>query len=381
LKNQRNKAEYLNRISLQAKVNTKEAKDGGSITPEEMALINQYTRKDLAPADVYVYPLILCDNDRDRDFEYFKITALEKLKDLFTGVTGIKNHSWNCSGQHSRVFKTEIVTETDKKSFAGEPYTFLKAWAYTIQKGNEDFIANIDAGILKEVSIGFSLEDKICSVCGNSFYDAKNCPHYPGMEYDWNGNRSVCYLEMYSPVAAYEYSFVAVPAQPAAGVTKVFDETADDEKKVYHSNIITRGETDLKNFKGIIDTAKAEKADEISISIADAEKMASDYDAVVGKNAELQAEVDSSKQYAALGKEYITDMKADCLRLGKMAEGDAFDPEVMNKLFDKCDLSELKAFKDKYQKQIDKLYPPAGQTTDGTPGSKAASADNSMYKV
>ena len=34
-------------------------------TDDEMALINQYTRRQLSKDEVYVFSLILCDNDID----------------------------------------------------------------------------------------------------------------------------------------------------------------------------------------------------------------------------------------------------------------------------------------------------------------------------
>ena len=42
------------------------------------------------------------------------------------------------------------------------------------------------------------------------------CGHQPGKKY---GGR-LCYTLLEDPTDAYEWSFVAVPAQPAAGVTK-----------------------------------------------------------------------------------------------------------------------------------------------------------------
>ena len=49
----------------------------------ELALINRYTRKPLAKEDVYVFSVNLCDNDVDRDFECFSLSALNGLAVLF----------------------------------------------------------------------------------------------------------------------------------------------------------------------------------------------------------------------------------------------------------------------------------------------------------
>ena len=73
----------------------------------------------------------------------------------------------------------------------------------------------IDGGIKKEVSVGCSIGKKVCSICGADRQEA-TCGHQPGKKY---GGR-LCYTLLEDPTDAYEWSFVAVPAQPAAGVTK-----------------------------------------------------------------------------------------------------------------------------------------------------------------
>ena len=60
---------------------------------------------------------------------------------------------------------------------------------------------------------------RICSVCGAD--GAKGgCNHIKGRSY----GGKLCYVELDEPLDAYEWSFVAVPAQRAAGVTKVYGE-------------------------------------------------------------------------------------------------------------------------------------------------------------
>ena len=70
----------------------KEKAASGVPTAEELALIGRYTRRELAPEEVYTFPVLLCDNEIDREGERFSIPALEKLADLFVGKTGIFDH-------------------------------------------------------------------------------------------------------------------------------------------------------------------------------------------------------------------------------------------------------------------------------------------------
>lgn len=97
---------------------------------------------------------------------------------------------------------------------AGEPYCYLKGCAYLLRtEGNRELIAAIEGGIKKEVSVGCAVERSVCSICGEEFH---TCPHEKGAEY--GGRR--CWAELVGASDAYEWSFVAVPAQRNAGVMK-----------------------------------------------------------------------------------------------------------------------------------------------------------------
>lgn len=56
---------------------------------EELAYINQFTKSPLTAEEVYFFPVRLCDNEVDRDFERFDRAALEKLGELFLGKSGL----------------------------------------------------------------------------------------------------------------------------------------------------------------------------------------------------------------------------------------------------------------------------------------------------
>lgn len=180
--------------------------------------INQFTRRELQENEVYLFDVILCDNDIDRDAECFSEKALEQMQQLFIGKTGIFDHNLKSAGQTARIYDTELVRYPDKKTKDGRNLISLKACAYMIRTdSNADFIKEIDAGIKKEVSVSCRAEKRICSVCGADKIHSV-CNHIPGKYY---GQKS-CHTILEDIQDAYEWSFVAVPAQPAAGVTKHF---------------------------------------------------------------------------------------------------------------------------------------------------------------
>ena len=183
-----------------------EAVSSGVPTAVQLEAINAQAKAQLTAEQVYVFSLRLCDDQPDRDHERFDTAALPGLAKLFIGKTGIVDHRWSSENQIARIFETQVVKE--------EGVSFIKAWAYIRRGGsNDEVIADIEAGIKKEVSVGCAMGQCVCSVCGSEY---GTCGHRKGEYYDGQ----LCCGILRQPVDAYEFSFVAVPAQPAAGVLK-----------------------------------------------------------------------------------------------------------------------------------------------------------------
>ena len=197
---------------------TKAAKVAGlEVTPEELKLINQYAIKDLTVEEVFTFKVAICDNEVDRDFEVFPTETLEKMAELYIGKTIISNHQNKSENQCARIYATEVVDDTGTTK-NGETYAKLVAHCYMVKTdSNKDLITDISGGIKKEVSVGCRVASATCSICGK---DNRKywCEHYPGREYEGKS----CYFALENPTDAYEVSFVAVPAQPNAGVTKSY---------------------------------------------------------------------------------------------------------------------------------------------------------------
>lgn len=198
---------------------TKEAGAGLGAVPDEneLRLINALSRKNLTADEVYTFCVRLCDNDIDRDGERFPVETLEELAGLFLGKSGMFDHQWSALGQTARIYRTELAWEEHCVTGAGDPYCYLKGYAYMLRtEKNRDLIAEIEGGIKKEVSISCAVERTVCSICGEDIRDRTRCAHSKGHEYD--GKR--CWADLRGATDAYEWSFVAVPAQKNAGVMK-----------------------------------------------------------------------------------------------------------------------------------------------------------------
>ena len=186
------------------------------LSGEQVEKINRYTRRPLKADEVFAFSLILCDNEVDRDFERFSDDTLETLCEMFLGKTGIFDHNARADNQSGRIFdaKTELVE--GRKNSIGQPYMVVKADAYILRSPkNDELMFEIDGGIKKEVSVGVAVGKVNCYICGGDVRE-RDCGHIKGEEYEGR----LCHHLLSQPTDAYEWSFVAIPAQRGAGVTK-----------------------------------------------------------------------------------------------------------------------------------------------------------------
>ncbi|MDY3225649.1 MAG: hypothetical protein SOW84_07230 [Candidatus Faecousia sp.] len=199
-----------------------QAVTSGAPTAMQLEQINALAKSRLNGEQVYVFSLRLCDDQVDRDGERFDTGALPALAKLFVGKTGIVDHKWSTEKQVARIFETQVVKE--------QGTSYIKAWAYIRRGGsNDELIADIEAGIKKEVSVGCAMGQAVCSICGSEY---GTCGHVKGEDYEGQ----TCAVILKEPVDAYEFSFVAVPAQREAGVLKAMGGHAPSLKELAEQN-------------------------------------------------------------------------------------------------------------------------------------------------
>ena len=265
---------------------------GGEPTAVQLEAINALAKARLNGEQVYVFSVRLCDDQVDRDGERFDTAALSALAKLFIGKTGILDHKWSADKQMARIFETQVVQE------AGVSY--IKAWAYIRRGGaNEEIIADIEAGIKKEVSVGCAMGRAVCSICGSEY---GTCGHLKGESYEG----VTCCAILQEPVDAYEFSFVAVPAQRDAGVLKGFG----TEKKL------------------------RELAEEFGV----------------------QAEYRQLMKQAELGKRYEKQLRDDVVRLGLTLELGVSEP-VLRNLTKAAAAEDLLALKAALETRVHEMLP------------------------
>lgn len=174
----------------------------------ELTLINAQTLRPLTEEEVFTFRLAACDDQVDRDHERFTGETLEGLAVLFVGKSVLMDHAWLAGSQTARVYAAGV------EDSGGVKRLILRCYMPRTEQ-TASIITAIEAGILRECSVGCAVRRVVCSVCGAD--QVKTCcPHIPGREYDGQ----LCVMELDGAKDAYEVSLVAVPAQPEAGVIK-----------------------------------------------------------------------------------------------------------------------------------------------------------------
>lgn len=189
---------------------------GEAVSEAELELINRQTLRTLSAEDVYTFKLAACGNRVDRDIERFTDQALTDMAELYVGKTVISDHKWSSGGQIARVYAASVEAEVD-----GGKRLVLSCYLPK-NEANGPVIDAIDAGILREVSVGVAVKRYACSVCGKD-YLSPDCVHIRGRQYEGR----TCHVELDGVSDVFEVSFVAVPAQPEAGVIKRYEVKED----------------------------------------------------------------------------------------------------------------------------------------------------------
>jgi len=170
---------------------------------EEMELVNSYSRRYLNPEEVYLFTVILCNNDIDKDNEQFSVDTLYGFKKLFVGKTGYVDTDVMPT-QIMRIISCDVEAPDGKATKTGEQLFNLTARIFMIRSNeNAEIIQQIESGELNEVSIGCSVNRTICSICGEDVRSPL-CNHHKGSIYDGE----TCHHILVEPTDVYEFSFV-----------------------------------------------------------------------------------------------------------------------------------------------------------------------------
>lgn len=282
-----------------------------AVTEDDMKKISTFTRREMSADEVYTFNVDLCNNDVDRDFEKFSVQTLNRLAKLFVGKTGIFDHSMKANDQKARVFDAYVEKIPGRKTADGEDFYTLKAKAYMLNnEENKSLIDEIDAGIKKEVSVSCSVDKSYCSICNTDNRHGR-CEHIKGKTY----GGKLCFNILSDATDAYEFSFVAVPAQREAGITKSFLNTKE------------------RKMQDIIKTISS--GENVTLTKSEADR--------------LYSYIENLEGEAALGEEYKNALSKEVVDLFKSAFPD-MDAKLFSSVTAVMTTKELLGFRDGMKK-------------------------------
>ena len=351
-------------------------------SPEIMAKVNKFTRRELTADEVYIFPVVMCDNELDRDYERFSVDTLRELAEKFIGKTVICDHNRKNVNQTARIFSTDVVHIPSQKTFDGEDLYQLTCMCYMLKnESTQPIIDNIEAGIYKEVSVNCAVESQKCSICGQEYLGG-DCYHYRGNIYD--GKK--CFLTLSKATDAYELSFVAVPAQPGAGVTKWYKGDDSAKKKGLIKNMsyeetkkalaelgvdldgIAKTKGEIPPLSEILTAVKKKFSDEDTA--AGAFITSEDVKKAAGKDMtseEVIGLIKSASETAEKAKLY-DDIKSkaieNAVKSGVKAKGEAFADERYRKIFESFSVDEINAQAAEWENEAKKALNPGRKSED-----------------
>lgn len=177
----------------------------GIPTDADMRKVNAVSSHPLTADQVFIFGMRVCSNDVDKDFERFTTKSLHSLAKMYIGKPGIIKNE-----ESARIYDTVVVSDIERTTRSGDIYCELIAYAYILRSEvSKQLIEDLNADMVKNVSIGCSVASTTCSIC-----DEETCSHVKGSVYDGK----LCFKNLNSPVDAYEWAFVVEPKKPDAAM-------------------------------------------------------------------------------------------------------------------------------------------------------------------
>lgn len=161
--------------------------------------VNRFALRELTRDEFAVFTLDLCNNKIDRHFSRFPDEELEKISQMVPGRPLMERHDLRGTLPRGTFFRSQLRRDDEDLSVRPDVYVLRS-------KENEDFILNIEGGVYRETSIGFSFKTPECSICER---DLRTCEHVPGRSY---GDES-CHYVMREVLEVIEGSVVSSGSQ------------------------------------------------------------------------------------------------------------------------------------------------------------------------
>lgn len=189
--------------------------------------VNRYSLRPLKQDEYAVFTMDLCHNQVDRHFSRFPDEELAAISKMVPGRPLMERHDLRGSLPRGTFFRSELHRSGEVLS--------VRPDVYVLRTGeNGDFILNIEGGVYRETSIGFSFRTPECSICGR---DLRTCDHMPGRSY----GDTVCHYVMHGVLEVIEGSVVSSGSQGTGFVAQqrgaALAQALDAARRVFHQPV------------------------------------------------------------------------------------------------------------------------------------------------
>lgn len=228
----------------------------------------------------------------------------------------------------------------------------------------DDFIRAVQSRLTRDVSVGFYDGDMICDICGKSFYDWRECPHWPGVEYPVGeqGEQTVTATFEIDDAHLAEVSAVYDGATPEAMIVKARQQAEAGELEPRVARILEvkyRIKPDPRHvWPGV-------EIKERSIPMTMTEPTLEErLEQAEHQLAEAAAEIERLRPLAQQGERYRAELIEEVLAEGVRANGDGFPIDAYREILAGTSLENILAMREQYAAQARKRFPGGRQTVD-----------------
>jgi len=183
-----------------------------NFSPELVDLINQNINppSPIGKDDVYIRAMYIVSDQINSFGGCFPVEEHSRLAELLVDSPVMVGHRKDRLPIARNFFA--CPEEKDSRQWIKSYFYWLKS-----ARGAEDLIENIDGGIYKECSIGFTYLFPECSVCGR---DIRQCEHEPFGEYQHGGKTVPCHFNYRRIERVLETSLVYRGALPDTAISR-----------------------------------------------------------------------------------------------------------------------------------------------------------------
>lgn len=313
---------------------------GGGDMPMEgmMDSINKQAKKPMMMEDVAIFRGLISNQTVDDHATRMDATTLSNYAHDFAEGRAIMN-SHRDGGFLSdaelplgRSFAAQMVGDPMPPDAGREARggAATRIWFYLVRgltlngQPTNDVIAAMDAGVINDLSVGFSNRDGNgyyrCSECGNDMFRSEDCTHFPNQMV--NGHRAFAWV---MNMRAEEGSLVYRGSNPDAAIEKAVRmlgaPSLKKGKRMEWDKVIA----DMRAVSvPLADQIAGAKDDDSRIALlVDAYHTA--HQTAISAAARFAADVEKMKVRAALGDEYMHDLVEEAVAARTRAQADKFD--------------------------------------------------------